>query len=261
MIDVNKPDRSAEAEKAVWIDRFFSTTGPTYDEVVDRFTLGIDRLWKRRILKRLEKNPPPGKILDLACGTGILTFALAQKYPESEVVGVDISKGYLEVARSKGEASAVRNVRFFQCRAEDFSSGDRFDAVVTSYLPKYADNDRLMKNLAGMLSPGGRIVFHDFTYPASRFLQLTFECYFKLIQPIGGWRYPEWKEVLIDLPAVIRKTAWVAEVTAAMEREGFSDIRVEPLTLQGSALVSARSSTRTVLPPRAPSPPGQGVVC
>lgn len=260
-IDLEK-SHPAQGEKADWIDQFFSMTGPTYDEVVHRFTLGIDRLWKKRILKKVGESPSPKKILDLACGTGILTFALARKYPGSEVVGVDISKGYLEIARAKAEAMKIGNARFIHSRAEDFLSDDRFDAVTTSYLPKYADIALLMRNLATMLSPGGVIVFHDFTYPANRFLQMTFELYFKLIQPIGGWRYPEWKEVLIELPTVIRKTRWVFEVTAAMRREGFSEIRTESLTLQGSALVSAKGFATNALPSsNAPLLPGRGVVC
>lgn len=234
------PQRPLQGEKAAWIDQFFSKTGPTYDQVVDRFTLRIDRLWKKRILSRIETIPPPKKILDLACGTGILTLALARKYPESAVLGVDISKGYLEMARAKAKALKFDNVTFIHSRAEDFLTDDRIDAVTTSYLPKYADIDLLMGHLAKMLSPGGIIVFHDFTYPTSPILQRTFECYFKLIQPLGGWWYPEWKEVLIELPNVIRKTAWIPETTSAMAREGLVDIRIESLTLQGSALISAR---------------------
>ncbi len=234
-------------QKAALIEKFFAETGPTYDQVVHRFTLGIDRLWKKTMLAKIAASldAPPRKILDLACGTGILTLALAHQYPESQVVGVDISGGYLAVARRKAEASDVTNVTFLQSRAEDFTSKDRFDAITASYLPKYADIPPLMQNLCRMLAPGGLILFHDFTYPTSRFLQVIFALYFSLIQPIGGGWYPEWREVLRELPVVIQQSDWAAETVAAMRHAGLRDIQVQSLTLQGSALVSAQKAPTT----------------
>ena len=231
--------------KETIIERFFSNTGETYDEVVHRFTLGIDRLWKKQILQRIA--PHPSRVLDIACGTGILTFAIAQKYPQSHVVGVDISNGYLEVAERKRIAMKVSNVTFYHCKAEDFTTEERFDAVTTSYLPKYAEIDILVRNISKMLSPGGRVIFHDFTYPTNHLLQIIFEMYFKVIQRIG--LYPEWREVFFDLPDLIRESRWVPDLTQALAREGLIEITVESLTLQGAALVTAQKDlTPQILP-------------
>ena len=227
-------------EKRAWAERFFEKTGASYEQVVDHSTFWIDRLWKKKIIGKIP--PSSQKILDLACGTGLLTFAMAKKFPHASIVGVDLTKGYLDIARKKADKNRIGNVSFVHSAAEEFVSGDRFDAVTTSYLPKYADLDRLIPNLSRLLLPGGRLIFHDFTYPTHPLLQWTFEAYFKLLPPIGGWRWPEWKEVLYELPIVIRKTTWVPELAAALRRERFSEIQIESLTMQGSALVSARRS-------------------
>ncbi len=226
-------------EKRAWIARFFNDTGPTYDEVVHRFTLGIDRLWKKRMISELSS---PKNLLDLACGTGILSFAIHEKYPDCNITGVDITEGYLAVAREKAKASGVNKISFICSPAEAYVSEERYDTVTTSYLPKYTDLPRLISNLHKMLIPGGRIIFHDFTYPSNKLLRLIFKAYFVCIGPIGGWWYPEWKEVLKELPRVIEKTAWVSELTEAMEAEGFVDITVNSLTLQGAALVTGRKT-------------------
>jgi len=226
-------------EKKVWIERFFNKTGPSYDEVVHRFTLGIDRLWKKKILSELYS---PKKLLDLACGTGILSFAIHEKYPDCKITGVDITEGYLAVAREKAKASGVNDISFICSPAEAYISEERYDTVTTSYLPKYTDLPRLIFNLNKMLVPGGRIIFHDFTYPTNEVLQMIFQAYFFCVTPIGGWWYPEWKEVLKELPQVIEKTAWVSELTHAMETEGFVDIKINSLTLQGAALVTGRKT-------------------
>jgi len=223
-------------DKAEIIERFFSQTGPSYDAVVHYFTLGIDRRWKQRILAALP--PAPRRILDLACGTGILTFAIARAHPGCHVVGVDISRSYLDVAEAK--AARSDRVTFVHQPAEAFVSDLPFDAVTASYLPKYADLDRLIPQIAAMLVPGGVVILHDFTYPTHPLLQHLFHLYFKAIQIIGGTIYPEWKETLRELPEVIRTTTWVEESIAAMRRSNLCDIHVASLTLQGAALITAR---------------------
>jgi len=226
----------SQAKKTAWIEQFFAHTSKSYDCVVNIFTLGIDRRWKKNIVERLTA---PKRVLDLACGTGILTMAIAKKFPKCEVTGVDISPGYLECAWRKTYKNNIQNVSFVLSAAEEFTSPSPFDAVTASYLAKYADLPLLIKNLSGMIASGGSIIFHDFTYPKSPFLKSLFEGYFKLVSPVGGLIYPEWKGVFRELPNVIRETKWVAELTESLKKEGFRDIQVESLTCEGSAIVSA----------------------
>jgi demethylmenaquinone methyltransferase/2-methoxy-6-polyprenyl-1,4-benzoquinol methylase len=252
-------------QKTALIEAFFAETGPTYDTVVHRFTLGIDRRWKKTLLAKIEaafgtspaqvldsacgagalRSAPLSagpRVLDLACGTGILTLDIARTYPGSPVVGVDISGSYLAVARKKVAAGGVRNVTLVQCRAEDFVSEQPFNVVTTSYLPKYADIPRLIRNITRMLAPGGLVLFHDFTYPAAPILRAVFALYFKLAGPIGGFWYPAWRAVFRELPRVIQETHWVTETVEAMQQTALREIQVQSLTCQGSALVSARKA-------------------
>ncbi len=226
-----------EKIKTALISEFFTNTGATYNSVVNLFTLGIDHQWKKKIVGHLTA---PKRVLDLACGTGILSFMIAQKFPKSQVVAVDVSPGYLEVAWRNAYKKNIKNVSFVLNAAENFTSTERFDVVTASYLAKYAHLDRLIPNLAKMIVSGGTLLFHDFTYPKSKSLQRLFWVYFKIIQVIGGLIYPEWKSVLVKLPDLIRDTAWVSELTKILAKEGFDQIKVESLTLEGSALVSAR---------------------
>jgi demethylmenaquinone methyltransferase/2-methoxy-6-polyprenyl-1,4-benzoquinol methylase len=223
-------------KKKEWIEKFFSDTGRSYDRVVNIFTLGIDSLWKKKIV---EKMASPKKVLDLACGTGILTIAIAKQFPKCEVTGVDISPNYLEVAWRKAHKHHIKNIAFVLSPAEEFTSQDLFDVVTASYLAKYANIPLLIKNLSGMIAPGGTLIFHDFTYPKTESLQSLFEGYFKLFRPLGGVFFPEWKAVFHELPNVIRETKWIEELTETLKKEGFRDIKIESLTLEGSAIVTA----------------------
>ncbi|MEK7703111.1 MAG: class I SAM-dependent methyltransferase [Nitrospirota bacterium] len=229
--------------KRALIEKFFSHTGKSYDQVVNLFTFGIDGLWKKKIIEEIVLSfgdAGPKRILDLACGTGILTVALAKRFPKSEIVGVDISSDYLEMAWRKTYKKKIKNISFVLAAAEEFSSPSSFDCVTASYLAKYADLQVLIKNLSTMMAPKGVLLFHDFIYPTTKSYQMFFETYFKLAPILGGLIYSEWKAVLDELPNVIRETKWVSEITEALKRENFSSIKTTTLTMEGSALVSAR---------------------
>jgi hypothetical protein len=66
------------------------------------------------------------------------------------------------------------------------------------------------------------------------------ELYFELLQAVGRWTCPQWKTALEGLPELLRKTRWVPQLTRGLEENAFSEIHVQPLTLETSTLVTAR---------------------
>jgi demethylmenaquinone methyltransferase/2-methoxy-6-polyprenyl-1,4-benzoquinol methylase len=232
------------------VERFFSGTGSTYDAMVHYATLGIDRRWKEHILAQIPSDAR--RILDLASGTGILTRALAQRFPLAEVVGVELREEYLAVARDK----PLPNVSFHLGRAEDFSSDAPFDCVVSSYLAKYAEVPRLAAAAASWLTPGGMFLAHDFTLPPHPLLRRIWRLYFFLLQTLGAPVLPAWREIFYGLPRLIEETQWVTELPAALKREGFQNIHLDYLTLSGSALLTAVAPFPASGPQRARAPGG-----
>lgn len=228
-------------EKRAYVQRFFQQTGKSYETVVKVCTFGIDSIWKNTILSEIDH---PETVLDLACGTGIVSFAIAKRFPNCRVIGVDITESYLQVARGKAEKSQIKNVQFIQEWAEEFSTKQKFDCITSSYLAKYADIPKLIKHTTTMLKPGGLLLFHDFTYPKSRIISSAWEIHFILLQRLGSKFYPEWSEVFYDLPDMVRKTTWVEDLMTAMKENGFFNIRRKILTLQGSTLISGQRSLK-----------------
>ena len=220
------------------IQRFFPGTGHTYDRIVRLTTFGSDAAWKKEILSRLPKRAE--RILDLACGTGILTFQLAGLYPNAQITGVDITADYLDVARQTIEKLRVENVCLIRSRAEDLKLNTSFDCIVSSYLARYADLELLTHNCAEMLRSGGILLMHDFVLPANPTVKSVWNQYFKLLSPFARWRYPEWEPALSGLADHIRSTTWVRDLTAAMADAHLLDIRVEILGRGISVIVTAR---------------------
>jgi len=201
-------------------------------------TFGIDRRWKRRIVSLLPANPK--RVLDLACGTGILTLAIARRYPDCRVVGVELRDEYLEHARAKVRKLGLRNVELVLSRAEDYRASKPFDCVCSSYLAKYADLPVLTRNTKDMLVDDGLLLMHDFIYPSKPLLVLVWRCYFKTLQLAGSPFFPAWREIFFGLPRLIEETHWHPDLLEALRTNEFRHICSESLTAYGSAIVTAR---------------------
>lgn len=222
------------------IERLFDGTGSTYDFMVNAATFGIDRLWKRRIVELIPAGAK--RILDLACGTGISTLAIARGFPASSIVGVELREEYLAIARAKMQRLKLDRVELVLSRAEDYRAAEPFDCICSSYLAKYADLPLLVRNCRAMLNPGGVVVMHDFTFPPKRYLVCVWRLYFRLLQTVGGAFYPSWREIYHGLPRLIEKTRWLPELQQALSENGFAAVRTDYLTAYGSAIVSARAA-------------------
>lgn len=220
------------------VSQFFEGTGATYDRMVQGATLGIDRLWKRRMVRAIPLDAR--RILDLACGTGISTLAIARARPDSAIVGVELREEYLQFARAKLVREPRPNVSLVLSRAEDYTSSVPFDCISSSYLAKYAELPRLIAANRAMLRPGGVLMMHDFTLPPNPVLRAIWRGYFRIMQQTVARALPSWREIYFGLPRLIEATRWITEWPQLLHAQGFEDVRVEYLTLYGSALVTAR---------------------
>ncbi|UFS69901.1 class I SAM-dependent methyltransferase [Geomonas sp. RF6] len=225
------------------VTRFFSGTGFSYDQVVNICTAGFDRYWKKVILEQIP--PSPTRIIDQACGTGILTFAIARRFPQCTVTGVELREEYLSLAREKAQREGIKNVKFLLGRAEEVIVPGEQDCITSSYLAKYADLGELAKNARRMLRPGGVMVLHDFTYPANRAVLPFWHGCFTLMRSFGGRYFPEWRTVFEELPGFLRDTRWLPKTLEALESHDFCEIKTRSLTFGSAALVTARKPPAT----------------
>lgn len=220
------------------VRKIFATTGSSYDLVVKATTLWQDGLWKKRILDIAGLCDDPKMILDLACGTGIVTFALAEKFPKSTVVGIDLQEEYLAYARAKKLENNIKNVEFYEKSAEDTKEGT-YDLITASYLPKYVDLDVVIGNCSGMLNPGGLIIFHDFIYPENRVFKVFYDSYWILLSPFLQLSH-EWREIGRGLKGIIAQSTWLDEIQEALKENRFDTIRIEVQRFEIAAIVYAR---------------------
>lgn len=155
--------------------RFFtSINADSYDLISRLATFGQDIAWKHEIIRVVSRR---SHILELACGTGILSSMLAES--GKSVAGIDLTFEYLLILKRKLKMPIVQGT------AEVLPYRDEtFDAMVSSYLVKYVDVQKVIDECWRVLRPGGIVVFHDFTYPSGLICNL-WQVYFELLRLAG----------------------------------------------------------------------------
>ena len=121
-----------------------------YDRESEKY-LQYDKGLKLMDLLSITEN---SKVLDLGCGTGLLTKALGERVgPGGKVVGVDPDKARIQLAREKYGSS---NVVFLEGSTDDFPQ-DQYDFVYSNFVFHWVqDKVCAFKNVYKNLKPGGR---------------------------------------------------------------------------------------------------------
>ena len=156
-----------------------------YDLVNTVLSAGTDQLWRRAAAAATEVAPG-GAALDVACGTGALTRALARRVgPGGRVVGMDFSEGMLDGARRRSPG-----MTWVQGDALELPFGDaEFDAATIAFgLRNLADPTRGLAEMARVVRPGGRMVVLEFLRPPAGPVGRAYRVYLTRVLPVLGGR-------------------------------------------------------------------------
>ncbi len=130
----------------------------------------------------------PLRILDVACGTGLLLHSLASHLPDAELYGVDASQDMLEQARLLLENHA--HVQFVQASLIAENSAGLpyqsafFDLITCSNAFHYLkEPDTVLRGLAHLLAPQGQLIIEDYSRREFPFPWRIFEWLIKRIDP------------------------------------------------------------------------------
>ena len=208
---------------------FNKNNSGSYDRLVRLATLGQDMKWKKKLV---ESVPNGSLVLEMACGTGILTSLLKQN--NNIVFGIDLTFEYLSVLGEKRiEIDSINGT------AEFLPFQDRyFDCIVASYLPKYVNLNVLVSECQRVLKQEGLLILHDFTYPKRIAYQLAWKIYFRIIKAL--WTLDKkWTSVFNGLDELIINNHWDSEIISILTLHGFVQIRKDFQTFETSTIISA----------------------
>jgi len=227
---MSSPDPSQRQPDAVC--GMFSSLVSCYDRLNWTMTLGMDRLWRKRLVE-LTLTHQPGKVLDLAAGTGDVTLLLQES--GIDVVASDFCEPMLERAREKGVKQTLA------ADALDLPFEDEsFDAVTVAWgYRNFTDRSRAAQEVQRVLKPGGW--FHilessepnDWRRPFHRmYCQIFFPLVGKLVAGNAG-AYSYLANTVADFPKPV-------DLAKQLKDYGFTSIKWEPLGMGAVCLHCAQ---------------------
>lgn len=135
------------------------------------------------------------QVLDVACGTGHASLAIAKKLKTGRVTAVDFSSGMLDQARKKASALGIRTVEFLERDMRDLGfPADLFDVAICAFGIFFVeDMDAQLSYIASLVRPGGRIMISSFE---ENYFSPLKEMFFARIEACGVPPHPQsWRRI------------------------------------------------------------------
>ncbi|MBU6425089.1 MAG: class I SAM-dependent methyltransferase [Rhodospirillales bacterium] len=175
-------------EKSSLVREVFDSVAGKYDIMNDLMSLGIHRLWKREFLSALDPRPHY-KLLDLAAGTGDITFGWLKR-GGGPVVMSDINDSMLNVGRDRATANGyLGDIELLVADAENLPLPDgHFDRVSMAFgLRNCTNKQKVIEEAFRLLSPGGRFLVLEFSKLQIAGLEKLYDAWsFQALPKIGG---------------------------------------------------------------------------
>ena len=226
-----KPYGNEGKSKKEEVAEMFNNISGKYDFLNHFLSLGIDKIWRKKAIGHL-KEVQPKRILDIATGTG--DFAIASlKLNPTEVVGVDISSGMLEVGKQKMKTNKYDHIISMQLADSEALpfEDDYFDGLTVGFGVRNFEN--LEKGLAEMLRvvrKGGKLVILEFSKPKKFPVKQGYGFISKYIIPFFGKRISKDEKAYAYLPESIAAFPEGKDFTSILEKLGYTNVNAFPVS-------------------------------
>tara|TARA_B100001964_G_C14038805_1_gene511690 strand:+ start:74 stop:793 length:720 start_codon:yes stop_codon:yes gene_type:complete len=173
-------------DKKQFVRKMFDDISPRYDFLNHFLSLGTDIYWRRQFIRKLNITDNT-KVLDVACGTGDICFAIL-KHHDVSVTGLDISENMVKLANKKVKKQNQDRVAFIHGDGENLPlDSNSVDYLTISYgFRNIANYDAALNEFYRVLKPGGKLGILEFSKPKSKIVGSVFGLYFHHILPFIG---------------------------------------------------------------------------
>lgn len=218
--------------KSEQVEEMFDSIAPAYDFMNRAMTFGIDKLWRAKAV-RMVKAHNPGRVLDVATGTGDLAIKLANELPGAHITGIDLSEEMLKIGRAKVEhAGLAARIEMAKgdCLHLPFEDGT-FDCVTVAYgVRNFEDLPGGYREMARVLRPGGMLCVIELSVPRGKVVNPLYRLYSGKVIPAIGRLISNDTSAYSYLPASIAAMPQGERMLQIMESAGLSQTQLRPLT-------------------------------
>jgi demethylmenaquinone methyltransferase/2-methoxy-6-polyprenyl-1,4-benzoquinol methylase len=207
------------------VDQLFGAIAARYDLVNDIQSLGLHRVWKRRVVSLA--NFSEGETgLDLCCGTGDIATGLAKR--GGSIVGMDLNRPMLQQAAARLAKRGEQRVNLAQANAMQLPLGNHsLDLVTIGYgLRNLVNMDDGLREITRVLKPGGRLLILDFGKPKNRIIRSVYFLYLAVMLPVFGWLCCGNASAYAYILDSLKKYSAQKGVTSVLRSTGYKSVKV-----------------------------------
>jgi demethylmenaquinone methyltransferase / 2-methoxy-6-polyprenyl-1,4-benzoquinol methylase len=230
------PDKNnvTDSEHARRVREMFAGIANRYDLLNHLLSGNIDKRWRRLVAERLHDvlSNEGARALDVACGTGDLSLALAET-TGARIVGTDFCRPMLQIAARKATASNFSSeIPFVEGDALKLPFADAsFDAVSIAFgLRNLSSVEAGLKELWRVLKPEGRAAILEFSTPVVPGFRGLFKFYFTRVLPRIGGMISGSRGAYEYLPDSVSRFPDQQRLAEMMGEAGFEEVEYKNLT-------------------------------
>ena len=235
------PYRDKKSSKKIQVRQMFDGISSQYDLLNRIISGGIDVKWRKNVVDLLLVKKPQ-KILDVATGTGDLAVALAQTQA-SEIVGIDISEGMLDIGKQKvkkGQWDKRIKMQIGDSENIDYPA-NYFDAVTVAFGVRNFENlNKGLSEILRVLRPGGDLIILETAVPQKFPLRQFYRFYTHSVMPLIGWFFSKDKSAYQYLSDSANAFPFGEAFNNILAKNGFIAIEDLPQTLGVASIYRAK---------------------
>lgn len=170
-------------------DAVFDRIAGRYDVLCDVFSLGIHRLWKRRMATYIASQPW-SRMLDTATGTGDVVLRVTRGMsPQNgrRIIASDLSENMLRRARQRLAGTDWIEYQILDAEVLTGIASGSVDLYSMSLGLKICDRQRVLAEAWRVLRPGGRLVVLEASRIPTPLIHRVYLGYMSLCMPFIGW--------------------------------------------------------------------------
>ena len=239
------------AKKDSW--KLFDQIAHTYDLTNRLISLGIDGLWRKKMLRQIISRPHM-RVLDVATGTADLALGLAQLDFIAGVEGIDLSQQMIALGRKK-----IHRHRYQHKVSLAIGDGvcpdypdHCFDLATIAFgIRNFSHPTASLRQLYRILKPGGQVLIMEFGLPQNPWIKSPYLFYLRQVLPRVGKTISQHPFAYSYLNRTVESFPYGENFLQMMRAVGFQEVCARPLSFGVAYIYSAsKPSQPSVAPDR-----------
>ena len=225
------------------VQGIFTEIAPQYERFNHISSFGQDRRWLHRLVD-LAPITEQSHVLDVAGGTGEVTFAICRQKPPASVLLTDYTPAMLEVAQRRlacGDAGDVPvDTRAVDAQDMPLGSG-AFDVVTMAYgIRNMPDRPAALREIHRVLASGGTACILELSTPSWAPTRALYHWYLRWGVPAWGRHFTGKRDDFVYLANSIKAFPKQEEFAAMLRDAGFAEVTYENLSFGAATIYLAR---------------------